>query len=557
MVVPSSNFESYGNYMWRNGQKINLEKSLDRFTVMPSNSEQLDKIKSAPGIKGISPITNQVYKVETSMTERDSAMSALRSEAFRAVAHHAYLLEGAEGTVFYLTNKIIVRFEAGAELAVINSLFNKYSLKLVREYENNAYLVQVTTNSGENPIKIANRLMEEEEVISAEPNIVNRFQTMFIPPDPLFRQQWHLDAHSGPQLISEASVMAPTAWDITRGERSVIVAVLDDGFDLGHPDFKGENKIVFPKDYIDGDASPFPDSQLGNYHGTPCAGVAIAESNGRGVVGIAHGCAFMPVRCPLQLDDNLLIEIFEEVGKQANVISCSWGPPPAFAPLSKAVSDKLAYLANSGGPHGKGCVICVAAGNFNAPINDPLNSGGFIWLNPGLGIQQTTTGPILNGFAAHPDVITVAASTSLNKHAAYSNWGPEVNICAPSDNSHPLDPQKFVPGRTIWTTDNERFGIGFAPNSRYTGYFGGTSSATPLVAGVAALVLSVNPELTAVEVKEILQLTADKIVDSDPDIIFNTNRGQYDSAERCDWFGFGKVNAARAVAEAQKRRSSP
>ena len=68
-----------------------------------------------------------------------------------------------------------------------------------------------------------------------------------------------------------------------------------------------------------------------------------------------------------------------------------------------------------------------------------------------------------------------------------------------------------------------------------------TSSATPLVAGVAALVLSANQNLSAADVKKILQETADKIVDSDPDIILGKNRGKYNKNGRCEWFGFGKV----------------
>jgi subtilisin family serine protease len=220
------------------------------------------------------------------------------------------------------------------------------------------------------------------------------------------------------------------------------------------------------------------------------------------------------------------------------------------------VKDTFKRLATTGGPRGKGCVICVAAGNDNAPIRDLTNSGGVDYLQPPFGLPTRETGPILNGLAANPNVIAVAASTSLNRHAAYSNWGAQISVCAPSDNSHPLDEKRFVPGRGIWTTDNEAFGDDFTAHSRYTGLFGGTSSATPLVAGVAALVLSANPELSAAQVKEILQDTADKIVDANPDIVSGVNRGQYDDRGHSDWFGFGKVNAAQAVAEARRRTNS-
>jgi subtilisin family serine protease len=545
-----------GSYVWRGGQKIALEKEDDRFTILPSSAEHLARLRNAPGVRDIKPVTNQVFKVETTATERDAAMEAVRSEAFAAVAHHAYRPKGSDGTVFYLTDKIIASFDPKASATQIEKLLEKYGLKVLKEYEDlsHTYLLQVTSSSGENPIKVANRLAEEKIVLSAEPNMVNRFQPAFIPTDGYFRRQWHLSAQKGPQLVAEASIDAPAAWDITRGERRIVVAVVDDGFDLSHPDFQGEGKVVFPKDYVDGDANPFPESLAGDYHGTPCAGVAIAESNGRGVVGAAHGCAFMPVRFPLSADDDLLIEIFEEVGQKADVISCSWGPPPVFAPLATPVSEMFERLATTGGPRGKGCIICFAAANFNAPLNDPKNVGGFVWLDFSTGMLRRTMGPILNGLAAHPHVIAVAASTSLNKHAAYSNWGAEISVCAPSNNFHPLDPQQFVPGRGIWSTDNEAFGDGFTAHSRYTGRFGGTSSATPLVAGVAALVLSANSDLTAAEVKDVLQTTADKIVDPDPDIVLGTNRGQYNSKGRCDWFGFGKVNAAKAVAEAVRRR---
>ncbi len=542
-----------GTYAWRGGRKIELEKEPDRFTVIPSSEEDLDKLRSAPGVRSIKAVTNQIFKVETTPTERDGAMAAMRSEAFNAVVHHAYHPKGAEGTVYYLTDKIIVRFDPKASNAEISKILGKYALKVLKEYEGekNSFLVQVTASSGVNPIKAANLLAEEALVLSAEPNMVNRFRAAFIPPDPYFKRQWHLSAKNSPQLVAEASVDAPAAWDITRGERSIIVAVIDDGFDLDHPDFQGEGKVAFPKDYVDGDSNPFPEASEGDYHGTPCAGVAIAESNGRGVVGIAHGCAFMPVRFPLSADDDLLIEIFEEVGAKADVISCSWGPPPVYAPLSVLFANTLTRLATSGGPRGKGCVICFAAANFDAPINDPKNAGGFIWLDYG-GTKRKTTGPILNGNATHPMVVAVAASTSLNKHAAYSNWGAEISVCAPSNNFNPLNMQQFVPGRSIWTTDNEAYGEGFTAHSRYTGKFGGTSSATPLVAGVAALVLAANPDLTAADVKEILQITADKIIDTDPDIILGVSRGQYKNG-RCDWFGYGKVNAAKAVAEAKRR----
>ena len=554
MSIKSLN-EDYGNYLWRGGTKIVLDKVADRFTVIPSTSNQADLLSDAPGVQRMTALSKGVFRVETKAVDRDAAMSAIRSEAFNGIVHHAYRPSGSEGTIFYITDTILVRFNSDTHIERISQLFQEYALKVVQAYEHqaNTYLVQVTKTSGQNPLKIANRLAEEQGVAFAEPNLINRFQHCFTPTDPLFRRQWHLDAANGAQVIDSASVHAPEAWEITKGSRSIVVAIIDDGFDLTHSDLRGADKIVFASDYVDNDTMPLPDAAHKDYHGTPCAGVAIAEMNGLGVVGAAPGCAFMPVRFPLKASDDELIDIFQTVGQHADVISCSWGPPPVYAPMSSSLSDSFTQLTEAGGARGRGCVICFAAANFNAPLNDPINSGGFIWQDYETGQLRRTTGPILNGLAAHPDVVAVAASTSLNQHAAYSNWGTEISVCAPSNNFHPLDPQAFVEGLSIWTIDNEQYGSGFTPNNRFTGDFGGTSSATPLTAGVAALILSANPNLTAREVKQILKDTADKIVDTNPDVVTGEIRGFFDASGRCDWFGHGKINAARAVEESHRR----
>ncbi len=552
--ITSSDVSNSGDFLWRGGQRIDLEKEADRFTLLLLDPTHLKTLSALPGMQDINPVTDQVFRVKTTATERDAIMAAIRSRGNKAIAHHAYRPKNSEGTIYYLTDKILLRFQAGTSTAEIHDLLQKYALNLIKQYTNqpDTYLVQITDASGANPIKIANRLAEEARVILAEPNLINRFQPAFFPSDRFFQRQWHLNPTTSPQVLPEASIQAPTAWDVTRGDRGIVVAILDDGFDLSHPDLHGQNKIVAAKDYVSGDTNPFPPSTGKSYHGTSCAGLAIAECNSTGVVGVAPGCAFMPVRFPFSAEDDVLIEICEEASKFSDVISCSWGPPPVYAPLSTTLSDTITQVATTGGRRGKGCVICFAASNFNAPVNDPANANGFVWLNTATFQRTTTRGPILNGYAAHPNVIAVAASTSLNQHAAYSNWGKEISVCAPSNNSHPLNPNTFVPGLSIWTTADRGFGSNTTPDG-YTGSFGGTSSAAPIVAGVAALVLSANPKLSAAEVKDILQTTADKIVDTSFSL-GGANLGVYDVNGHSQWFGYGKVNAEKAVLEAVRRR---
>ena len=544
--------KNLGNYFWRGGQRIELEKEGEFFTALASDESDLERVRLLPGVKEVKPVGNQVFKVHVSQDQRDAAMDRFRSEEMGRVCHHAYRPKGATNTRYYLTDNIVVKFDLDVSHETIESILSEARVHILKEYPDspNTFLLQVTRDAGKNPIKVANALAERDEVEYAEPNLVNRFQSFYIPVDTNFNQQWHLRARDGPELVTDADVSAIEAWDVTRGKRDVVIAVVDDGFDLSHPDFSGPDKVVYPKDYVDGDANPFPLTVHGNYHGTPCAGVAIAEENGEGVVGIAPRCAFMPVRFPLTADDDFLWQIFDYVGKRADVISCSWGPGPVFAPLGQLLTDKIHQLVTDGGLRKRGCVIVFAAGNDNAPLKD-MNNASFRWGHYG---REETRGPILNEYAIHPDVIAVAASTSLNRKAAYSNWGKEISICAPSNNFHPYYPWELLPGRGIWTTDNEVYGEDFTRGSRFTGVFGGTSSATPIVAGVAALVISENPELCASEVKQILQETADKIEDPESDPVLGLTKGSYDANGHSEWFGFGRVNAARAVQRARELR---
>lgn len=356
----------------------------------------------------------------------------------------------------------------------------------------------------------------------------------------LLAKQWYLQPGAGINAIG--------AWEITRGVRDIVVAVVDGGFDITHPDLAISGKIVFAKDYVN-KKHPFHTTRESINHGTMCSGLAIAETKTNGIMGVANGCSFMPVRIPPDASDEMLATVFEETAEHADVICCSWSPIPGWSPLHSSLYKTLTDISQHGGRRKKGVVVCFSVSNYNAPISD-CNNKRFFWLDNETDSFRSTHGPMLNGYAAHPSVIAVAACTSKNRKAIYSNWGKEVSICAPSDNYHPLVQETIVEGRRdVWTTDN----LVKHTNSRYTsGYtkqFGGTSSSTALVAGVAALVLSANLRLTAAEVRKILETTTDKIEDDLTDKILNTSKGVYTN-EHSEWFGYGKVNAKKAVMQA-------
>lgn len=531
----------------QNGIVIKLDKEKEYFTAYISNKLTLEKIKNMEGVIDIKSIFNDIYKCKVNENNLNNLMDTLRNE-LNLVVHHAYKPLDNEGTRYYITDKIIVKFCSDCTIEQRNNLCSQYSLQYVHKFDQNTYFFQVTLKTGKNPIKVANELLSLPFIEYAEPNLINRVSPTYLPTDDKFNEQWHLKSIADVDVLDNADISATLAWDITTGSRDIVIAILDDGFDLALAEFKGKDKIVFPIDYRRGGNNPLPEEN--DYHGTPCAGIAIAEENNKGIVGVAPGCAFMPVRIPFGFDDNTLFKIFDEVSQKADVISCSWGIPPVHSPLSQLLYDKLTQIATNGGPRKNGCVIVFAAQNYNAPLNntDP-NARYTFWASGGM-IKKTTQGVFLNGFCTHPNVITVSACTSMNEKALYSNWGKEVSVSAPSNNYHPIDKNKPLKGRGITTTDNFNVGFNLSPNSQYTNQFGGTSAACPMVAGVAALVLSVNQNLTATEVKQIITQTADKIIDNTPDTMYQYLKGTYNENQHSEWFGYGKINAYKAVLKA-------
>ena len=407
-------------------------------------------------------------------------------------------------------------------------------------------------------MKIANQLARDSQVLLAEPNIIMAIAPLYRPTDTRYSDQWHLYHRGGPGLVSGSHVSAEKAWDITRGSRSVTLAITDDGFDLNHPDLTRGWQNCCAQGLLK-TRMGWPTPVDFENHGTPVAGVALAEETGEGVVGIAPGCSLMPIQTTGFLDDASIEQLFDWAIEQgADVISCSWSPASVYFPLSRRISSAINRAATKG-RSGKGCVVVFSAGNANRPVEGKVEEMGW----PRNLLKGVTTW--LSGFAIHPDVITVSACTSLNRKAAYSNWGRHISVTAPSNNAPPSmalsegtfdtgpPVQERLPGRVVVTSD--RTGSEGYSLDDYTG-FGGTSSSCPLVAGVVGLMLSANPDLTARQVKQLLQRTTDKIIDKEPDPQLGQSYGTYDRNGHSLWFGHGKVNAYKAVKAAQDAMTS-
>jgi subtilisin-like proprotein convertase family protein len=539
----------------RKGQHLSIVKVPDEFTIRTLRGVDDKELSHSFDCQ----YKEAFYKQNLSLlsvktTERDAVMDRIRSSEGVRFASHVYALENDPLARIYLTDEINIQFKPEVDERKIEELIHSLAINYVKPVKGvvNCHVFRLSEASKMNPLKMAALLENMDETIYAEANVGIKSVHYYTPGDSLYGMQWHLHHDGGVQLRANSHVEAQRAWDITRGDRSICVAIVDDSVDLNHRDFLAPDKVVAPRDFKGFDFNPAPESPTDN-HGTSCAGVAVAEENGQGVVGVAPECSLMPIRTTGFLDDNSIEDIFEwAIEKGAAVISNSWGPGSINFPLSIRQEQVISRAAREG-RNGKGCVILFAAGNANRPINAVVRESG--WPNDVLRGRVRW----LNGYAAHPDVITVSACTSENKKSAYSSWGKEISICAPSNNAHPVFGEGIThpgintvfSGRGITTTD--RVGpLGYS-SSDYTTTFGGTSSACPLAAGIAALVLSANPELTATEVRDILEQTADKIEDNSTDPQLGLQLGTYDSNGHSEWFGYGKVNAFKAVTEAIRR----
>ncbi len=279
------------------GESFELSRSTDHFAVSKRRRAQVGTLEATQAQPERFPQLNylathsmpdvEVYQIEAESLK--DAMKILRDEGgdVQWCAHLYHMPEDPRG-LMVPTDNIYVEIEPHADLEAVSALLGEHGLELMSQDEDDAYalLLRLTSASAKNPIKIANALSESEYVKLAEPGFVSNISLKaFRPTDPLFSRQWHLENRGGFMATAGADVSAPDAWELTRGDRSINVCVMDDGVDTDHIDFSSAGKILAPRDFGQGDTDPTPG--FGDNHGTACAGVAVADENGVGVVGIA------------------------------------------------------------------------------------------------------------------------------------------------------------------------------------------------------------------------------------------------------------------------------
>ena len=333
--------------------------------------------------------------------------------------------------------------------------------------------------------------------------------------------QWGLNNTGQSGGTPGIDINAEQAWTITRGSTNIKVAVMDTGVDLTHPDLQaniwGGYDCAASGAPGGTNGGPWMAGSSGNAHGTQSAGIIGAINNTIGVVGVASNCKIVPIRYGwipngssfYATSDPGVASGFRYAWETAkvDVVHNGWGNGGASSETTEAISNAMTL-----GRNGKGCVVVFCSHNQGLNyVPDPQGS--------------------------EPRYLVVGNMTRTGARASSSNYGTALDVVAP--------------GREIMTTD---WKDGYSSPS-------GTSFAGPHVAGVAALILSVNPNLTAKQVADIIESTAQKVGVGaiDP----NGQRYNYQTTSgrpNGTWdnkMGYGLVDAYRAVQKASYSLSLP
>ncbi len=570
-------------YTYRGGKKVDLEKSPDQMVVrtLPENLDDAAIITSEQ-------VSSASTRIKTSAAELEYLMQRSRSIA---PTHHAYN-ETESGSEFLITDRIFVTFKEAISDEQLDAFAGRYGLVKKTVYSDRDFLFQLTNHTGMNPVKLVVQLMEDEPLVEiAEHDLNQRMSTyqFSVPVDPEYSKQWHLHTDfNDPDYDIRSCSLCESSWSLLDdfGSEEVVIAVSDDGCKLDHHDFNSPGKFAgwgyFRGERlvtaVDIDADPNEMYIPGANHGTSCNGVIGGEIDSVLTVGAAADCQLLPIEWEssgpsLFISDSKMLTALNYISDKADVMSNSWGGVPTSL-WALPVINRIKQLALTGGRRGKGIVFLWAAGNENCLINHTadqdvpydhgveVQGGSLVW------VGVNTTRVFRNNLVGIPGVMHVAALASTARRSHYSNYGPGIGLCAPTSNSHAYY-RMTVRGLGITTTTGESTGV--------TNSFGGTSSATPLVAGIAALTISANPNLSALEVISILKQTAAKDLDftdypATPPASFDNDTSwdvspvaPFSSGEFVDngdaegswspWFGHGRVDAAAAVAEALNRNS--
>ena len=512
-TTASSNVESRLVFWYEGGIRKQAWMALDEMVVIPKKKglSRAEKEMIAYQVHPEAEVTGEsgsiIYLKLPGSANRDQIIrrvSVLREEDNMALT--SPLFYGAEAgdpaSRMILTGEIIVQFLKNYTEKSIRETELEYGLSRIKKfsYAPNTFLYRVR-----DPLislDLANTLYHTAQVNFAYPNWLRSRAVRAIPDDTLFQDQWHLEnTGQGGGLIGE-DVNVVSVWDTYRGSPNEVIAIVDDGLEVDHVDLVDNILPGMSWDFVEDDSNP-----TAGTHGTSVAGIAAGRGfNAQGITGVAPLAGLVGHRL---LGGGSFIEDANEadaLSRNSDIIdiySNSWGPfddgrrLEGPGPLTKSALEN----GVTSGRGGLGNIYVWAGGN-----------GGLLGDNSNF-----------DGYTNSRFTIAVAASTNLGEKAEYSENGANILVAEPSSGGT-LD---------IVTTDRD---------NSYITNFGGTSSSTPLVSGIIALMLEANPNLTWRDVQHILITTAAQIDPQDSD--WTVNGAGLPINHK---YGFGRIDALAAV----------
>jgi subtilisin family serine protease len=406
------------------------------------------------------------------------------------------------------TGRVVVKFRPGSSPLSTRQAQETYGVVEIRT-GGSSLGAQVWRVPAGTEHAVAADLTRRPDVEYAEPDRVVRLPAIpgasrgaqLVPNDTYYAGfQWNLP-----------KINAPQAWDITTGDSTVMVAVVDTGFDATHPDrppylLNGCDFVAWG--FARSGRCPVVTSDP-HGHGTHVGGIIAAQQNNAlGISGVAPGVRVLPLRVLDETGSGSDIDVADAITMAADVgarvINVSLGGERASTYLRLAVEHAQA----------RGVLVVAAAGNCGGPH----------FAGQGCSRRNAIVYP-----AAYPGVVAVGSSTHDDRHAYYSNSGSYVGLVAPGGDTGGTDPLLAPVNQSITS---------LYPIAKYgTSVFRlvGTSQAAPHVSGVAALMLSVRPTLMGEDLATLLRSSARRLTGDVPDPAF----------------GYGYLDAAAAVRAAQ------
>lgn len=487
-------------------------------SVAPTVSDQLSKVEQDYTRTAVNVVdqsaqrrrTIKSYYTEMTLSKQSPRSYYQKIEAIKlmpGVAAVAPTFFSESGKKLGMTNNFNVKIWNKEDLKTLYKQAAKFNMEVLghHQFMPTWFTINVPKHTGYNAMEAANLFHETGKFEAAEPEFI--MHDLLSTNDPKFPMQWSLENTGQSGGVSNIDMEVPDAWALSTGA-GVRVAVIDNGIRKTHEDLAAN---IHPASY-DAQSNTTP-SQLRGSHGTPCAGIiAAVKDNNKGLAGIAPNAKLMAVSVSFPASSSILARGMNwAVSNGAHVISNSYGGGSPSGVMNSAINNAL-----NNGRGGKGCVVVFSSGNSNKSNAEyPGNYTSRILCVGAIDRCGVRSGRI--------DIVPQSCD-------------PWCSGCAPgSSYGNPLD--VVAGGTTIPSTK-------WNGNANYLNAFGGTSAACPHVAGLAALILSINGEFTNVQVNDLIEQSARKIR---TDLYSYVNKNSRPNGTWNSRLGYGLPNAETAT----------